>query len=139
MPPVLVASEEGGAPAVAWDDVFFHRTDDLTPPNMPFATIVTKDYPSFDEQSNLDRNGAFRLDLPIRFRRRHVALAGCRRNGAPLGRATARAGVEQVDIRSGLGIRLVRLVTPFICGTCGVQYDEADSPPERCVICGDAR
>jgi hypothetical protein len=30
---------------------------------MPFATIVTKDYPGFDTESNLDRPGVFRLNV----------------------------------------------------------------------------
>ncbi len=62
---LLVASEEGGAPEVAWGDMFFYATDDHTPPAMPFATIVHRDYPGFDEASNLNRDGVFRLNVEL--------------------------------------------------------------------------
>ncbi len=32
---------------------------------MPFATIVTKDYPGFDTTSDLDRPGLFRLNISV--------------------------------------------------------------------------
>jgi hypothetical protein len=32
---------------------------------MPFATIVTKDYPGFDTESRLDRPGVFRLNVGV--------------------------------------------------------------------------
>lgn len=65
---VLVASAENGAPEVAWGDVFFYAgpfNGDDPPQRMPFATIVTKDYPGFDEASDLDRPGVFRLNVGI--------------------------------------------------------------------------
>jgi hypothetical protein len=60
---VLVATE--GLPA---GDTFFiydpHR--DLPPrQQMPFATIVTKDYGEFDNGSNLDRDGIYRLNIGL--------------------------------------------------------------------------
>jgi hypothetical protein len=63
---VVTASEEGGAPEVAWgDSFFFYDPGGATPENqrMPFATIVTGNYPGFDEASDLDREGVFRLNL----------------------------------------------------------------------------
>src|SRR5919201_6762926 len=33
---------------------------------MPFATIVTKDYGEFDNASNLNRPGVFRLNIGVR-------------------------------------------------------------------------
>jgi hypothetical protein len=58
---VVVASEAGGAPESAWGDVFFS----LPGRQMPFATIVKSDYPGFDESSQLDRPGVFRVNLAI--------------------------------------------------------------------------
>jgi hypothetical protein len=60
------ASEANGAPEVAWgDSFFFYDPDGDTPADrrMPFATIVTKDYAGFDESSNLNRPGVFRLNI----------------------------------------------------------------------------
>jgi hypothetical protein len=64
----LIASEENGAPEVAWgDSFFFYDPDNAIPENrrLPFATIVISDYPGFDTASNLDRPGVFRLNLAI--------------------------------------------------------------------------
>jgi hypothetical protein len=64
----LTASQAGGAPEIAWGDTFFYydpgdvsRVDR----RMPFATVVTKDYPDFDTASNLDRPGVFRLNIAV--------------------------------------------------------------------------
>lgn len=62
---LLVASEAGGAPEVAWGDMFFYATDDHAPPAMPFATIVHHDYPGFDEASHLNRPGVYRLNFDV--------------------------------------------------------------------------
>lgn len=65
---VQTASEEGGAPEVAWGDrFFFYDPSGNTPESqrMPFATIVTSDYPGWDEYSDLDRPGVFRLNLSV--------------------------------------------------------------------------
>jgi hypothetical protein len=35
------------------------------PQQFPFATIVTKDYGDFDRASNLNRQGAFRLNIGV--------------------------------------------------------------------------
>src|SRR6516225_5244282 len=63
-----VASEEGGAPEIAWGDTFFiydpHRTLEGAR-RFPFATIVTKDYGDFDNASDLDRPGVFRLNVGV--------------------------------------------------------------------------
>ena len=65
---VVVASSANGAPEAAWGDIFFiYDPDDNLPPQrqFPFATIVVKDYPGFDEASNLNRPGIFRLNLGL--------------------------------------------------------------------------
>jgi hypothetical protein len=58
---VVVAGPDNGAPESAWGDVFFS----LPAQRMPFATIVKRDQPGFDESSRLDRNGVFRLNLAV--------------------------------------------------------------------------
>jgi hypothetical protein len=63
---VVVASEESGAPQVAWGDTFFfYDPDDITLPEkrFPYATIVINDYPGFDEASNLKRKGVYRVNV----------------------------------------------------------------------------
>jgi len=64
----MTASKASGAPEVAWgDSFFFYDPEDSIPADrrMPYATIVTKDYPGFDTASNLDRPGVFRLNLAV--------------------------------------------------------------------------
>jgi hypothetical protein len=63
----LTASEESGAPEVAWGDTFFYADPhgDGTDGRMPFATIVIKDYAGFDIASALDRPGVFRLNIGV--------------------------------------------------------------------------
>ena len=59
---VETADEASGAPEIAWGDTFIY----LRPgERMPFATIVTKDYPDFDAESQLDRPGVFRLNIGV--------------------------------------------------------------------------
>ena len=62
---LLTASEENGAPEVAWGDSFFYYDPDGDPANrrMPFATIVTNDYDGFDTASDLNRPGVFRVNI----------------------------------------------------------------------------
>jgi hypothetical protein len=65
---VVVASEEAGAPEVAWGDTFFIYDPDRTlegSRQFPFATIVTQDYGDFDNASDLNRSGVFRLNIGI--------------------------------------------------------------------------
>jgi hypothetical protein len=65
---VVTAGPENGAPEVAWGDSFFlYDPDDDLPPErqLPFATIVTKNYPGFDTASDLDRPGVFRLNIAV--------------------------------------------------------------------------
>lgn len=62
----FVASEENRAPEVAWGDTFFfYDPDRTTDPEkrLPYATIVTNDYPGFDEASNLSRDGVYRVNV----------------------------------------------------------------------------
>jgi hypothetical protein len=64
----LTAGPANGGPEVAWGDSFFYYEPDTgVPPakGQPFATIVVKDYPGFDEASELDRPGVFRLNLAV--------------------------------------------------------------------------
>jgi hypothetical protein len=65
---VVVASRENGAPEIAWGDSFFiydPGRDLPEPRRFPFATIVIKDYGDFDNQSNLDHPGIFRLNIGV--------------------------------------------------------------------------
>ena len=59
------AGEESGTPEGSWGDwgdwFFFAGADH----RMPFATIVEHDTPGFDEDSHLDRPGAFRLNIDV--------------------------------------------------------------------------
>ena len=62
----VVASEENGDPEMAWgDSFFFYDPDGVTDPQrrLPYATIVVHDYPGFDEASDLNREGVFRVNL----------------------------------------------------------------------------
>ena len=55
-----------GTPSAAWGDTFcFYDPDSTGDQNMPFATIVTHDTPGWDEVSNLDRPGSFRVNLAV--------------------------------------------------------------------------
>ncbi len=65
---VVVGTREAGSPEIAWGDTFFiyDPNRDLSDTRrFPFATIVTKDYGDFDNASNLDRPGVFRLNIGI--------------------------------------------------------------------------
>jgi hypothetical protein len=65
---VVVASEGDGSPEIAWGDTFFFYDPDDAGESarmFPFATIVTKDYGEFDNASNLDRPGVFRLNISV--------------------------------------------------------------------------
>lgn len=57
---VTVASDENGAPEVAWGDVFFS----VPGRPQPFATLVKRDYPG-DEASQLHRDGLFRVNIGV--------------------------------------------------------------------------
>ena len=60
---VQVAGPDDGSPEVAWGDTFFIHHEDKH--RFPFATIVTKDYGDFDNLSNLNREGVFRLNIGV--------------------------------------------------------------------------
>jgi hypothetical protein len=65
---VVTASEDNGAPEIAWGDTFFYYDPDGDiPPDrrLPFATIVVHDYEGFDTSSNLNRPGVFRLNIAV--------------------------------------------------------------------------
>lgn len=62
------AGPGSGAPEAAWGDVFFFHEPGEDPArrrNMPFATVVVKDYPGFDTESRLDRPGVFRVNIAV--------------------------------------------------------------------------
>jgi hypothetical protein len=64
----LIGSREAGSPEIAWGDTFFIYDPDRIlegSRQFPFATIVTKDYGDFDNASNLDRPGMFRLNIGL--------------------------------------------------------------------------
>jgi hypothetical protein len=76
---VETASEGSGAPQIAWGDsfIFYDPERNIAPDRrFPFATIVTKDYPGWDEFSNLDREGVYRLNVNAG-RDRFAELFGC--------------------------------------------------------------
>jgi hypothetical protein len=64
---VQTAREGDGSPEVAWGDSFFFYDPDDSPEDrrMPFTTIVTKNYDGFDEASDLNRPGVFRLNISV--------------------------------------------------------------------------
>lgn len=56
------------APEIAWGDTFFFYDPagvGGAAQRMPFATIVTKDYGDFDDASDLDRPGVFRVSIGV--------------------------------------------------------------------------
>ena len=64
---VQIAADGDGSPEIARGDTFvFARDATGAPKKMPFSTLVTKDYPGFDEASRLSaRAGLFRLNLDV--------------------------------------------------------------------------
>ena len=52
----------------AGDTFFYYDRERNRDPrrSLPFATIVTKDYGEYDNKSNLDRPGVFRLNIGLR-------------------------------------------------------------------------
>ena len=57
-----------GPEGIADGDTFFIYDPDRNLPDkqqLPFATIVTKDYGDFDNASNLNREGVFRLNVGV--------------------------------------------------------------------------
>ena len=71
---VVTASQATGAPEVAWGDSFVYYDRPDTDPEtadrrFPFATVVVHDYPGFDEASQLNRDGVFRVNVNVDKRR----------------------------------------------------------------------
>src|SRR5438309_5183672 len=65
---VQIASRENSAPEMAWGDTFFIFDPERNLPDsrrFPFATIVTQDYGDFDNASDLNREGVFRLNIGV--------------------------------------------------------------------------
>lgn len=64
----LTASAADGSPESAWGDTFFFYDPDGDIPDthrFPFATIVGSNYKGFDEASDLDRPGVFRVNVAV--------------------------------------------------------------------------
>ena len=61
------ASAQSGPPESAWGDSFFFYDPEGSEANQrfPFATLVCSNYPGFDESSQLDRDGVFRLNAAV--------------------------------------------------------------------------
>jgi hypothetical protein len=65
---VVRAGRDNGAPEIAWGDSFFFYDPagvGGAAQRLPFATIVTKDYGDFDDASDLDRPGVFRVNVDV--------------------------------------------------------------------------
>jgi Family of unknown function (DUF6194) len=93
---VLTASEENGAPEVAWGDTFFFYEPPGAGPDarrMPFATIVRNDYGGDDAVSELGRPGVFRLNVGVG-RERFEDLVGF----APAAYTSRRDGVDHAAL-----------------------------------------
>ncbi|MDN5727758.1 MAG: DUF6194 family protein [Propionibacteriales bacterium] len=73
----LAPTEGSQFPELAWGDHFFYYAPDGKVPTnrQPFATIVTKDYPD-DQQSRLDPEGRWRLNIHVGARRRTDLTGG---------------------------------------------------------------
>lgn len=56
----IEATEKMGAPESNWGNRFFYVGAERI---RPFATIVLRNMPGFDEDSDLDRPGVFRLNI----------------------------------------------------------------------------
>ena len=63
---VLTVGEADDAPEAWWGDTFFYYDPDGDQPadrRLPFATVIHHDYEGFDTDSNLNREGVFRLSI----------------------------------------------------------------------------
>lgn len=58
----IEATEKIGAPESNWGNRFFYVGAERM---RPFATIVLRNMPGFDEESDLDRPGVFRLNIDL--------------------------------------------------------------------------
>jgi hypothetical protein len=64
----FTASEDNSAPEAAWGDTFFFYDPEGNRPEnqrLPFATLVVHDYPGWDTDSHLDRDGVFRVNIAV--------------------------------------------------------------------------
>jgi Family of unknown function (DUF6194) len=64
----FTASEANSAPEAAWGDTFFFYDPEGDRPEnqrLPFATIVIHDYAGWDTESQLDREGIFRVNIAV--------------------------------------------------------------------------
>ncbi|NMD54959.1 MULTISPECIES: DUF6194 family protein [Tsukamurella] len=63
-PGAVAADGTTPVPEIAWGDTFVYFAPGGAPGVMPYLTVITKDYPD-DEQSDLGRPGAFRLNANV--------------------------------------------------------------------------
>ncbi len=61
----VIAGPGTGAPELSWGDRFFFTGEEREARMRPFATIVVRNVPGFDERSDLDRPGRFRLNVEL--------------------------------------------------------------------------
>jgi hypothetical protein len=62
----FTASADNGAPEAAWGDTFcYYDPEGTEDQKWPFATVVVHDTPGWDEVSDLDRDGVFRVNLHV--------------------------------------------------------------------------
>jgi hypothetical protein len=64
----FTASRDNSAPEAAWGDTFFYYDPEGNRPEnqrLPFATVVIHDYAGWDTESDLDRDGIFRVNVAI--------------------------------------------------------------------------
>ena len=64
----VTASKENSAPESAWGDTFFFYDPERNRPEnqrLPFATVVVHDYVGWDTESQLDRDGIFRVNIAV--------------------------------------------------------------------------
>jgi hypothetical protein len=63
---VLTVGEADDAPEAWWGDTFFYydpHGDQPADRRLPFATVIHHDYEGFDTDSDLNREGVFRLSI----------------------------------------------------------------------------
>lgn len=64
----VTAGMENSAPESAWGDTFFFYDPERNRPEnqrLPFATVVIHDYVGWDTESQLDRDGIFRVNIAV--------------------------------------------------------------------------
>ena len=126
---MMTASEGDGAPEAAWGDTFFFYDptgDEPADRRFPFATIVVSNYEGFDESSDLNRPGVFRLNIAVG-RRRFEDLLGYRPSAHPEHAASHRLRrVGQPDSAPGVRLPVVGVDPEPGRGQCRPGAESAD-------------